>query len=148
MCRKLLFLIVFAALLYSTNITKALDEPVAYYPMEEGSGTIVGDASGNGNDGTIVGTLDWVQGAPDFGTGLDFPSEAGNYVNCGTFNPSGSDDIMTVTAWFKMEAIGGWQCIVGKAVEESAGTVLWQLTVSTNGAVGAVSYTHLRAHET
>ena len=137
MCRKLLFLIVFAALLCSTNITKALDEPVAYYPMEEGSGTIVGDASGNGNDGTIVGTLDWVQGAPDFGTGLDFPSEAGNYVNCGTFNPSGSDDIMTVTAWFKMETIGGWQCIVGKAVEESAGTVLWQLTVSTNGAVGA-----------
>ena len=63
MCKKILFLTFFAAVLFLTNITTALDQPVAYYPMEEGSGSIVGDATGNGNDGTIVGTLDWVGSA-------------------------------------------------------------------------------------
>jgi len=136
MYKKICLLTCFVVIVFAVNLASALDQPVAYYPMDEGSGTVVGDASGNGNDGTIVGALDWVEGAPDFGTGLDFPATAGNYVNCGTFNPSGTDDIMTVSAWFKVETIGGYQCIVGKAVETSTGTVQWQLTLNATGQVG------------
>ena len=136
MYKKLCLFTCFIAVILIANAATALDQPVAYYPMDEGSGTSVADASGNGNDGTIVGALDWVEGAPDYGTGLDFPATAGNYVNCGTFNPSGTDDIMTVSAWFKVETIGGYQCIVGKAVETSTGTVHWQLTLNATGQVG------------
>ncbi|MFW9923363.1 MAG: LamG domain-containing protein [Candidatus Thorarchaeota archaeon] len=105
--------------------------------MDEGAGTTVADASGNGHDGTIKGTLDWVNGAPDFGKGLDFPATAGNYVNCGTFDPSGGDNILTVSAWFKVEATTStYQCIVGKAVETASGAVQWQLTLTSTLQLG------------
>ncbi|MDA3881099.1 MAG: T9SS type A sorting domain-containing protein [Prolixibacteraceae bacterium] len=35
---------------------------IAHYKFEEGSGTVATDASGNSNDGTIVGTPNWVDG--------------------------------------------------------------------------------------
>ena len=73
MLKKTILLCCFICLAGMVNLTSALDTPIAYYSMDEGSGTTVADASGNGNDGTIVGTLDWVEGAPGFGTGLDFP---------------------------------------------------------------------------
>jgi regulation of enolase protein 1 (concanavalin A-like superfamily) len=136
MYKRLCFITCIIVFTFMANITLALETPVAYYPLDEGSGTTTGDASGNGHDGTIIGTVPWIEGAPGFGTGLDFPATAGNYVNCGTFNPSGSDDIMTVSAWFKCETLGGYQCIVGKAVETSTGTVHWQLTLNATGQVG------------
>ncbi|MBN2589098.1 MAG: LamG domain-containing protein, partial [Sedimentisphaerales bacterium] len=136
MYKKMCLLTCFIVIVSVANIAAALDQPIAYYPMNDGSGTTVEDASGNGNDGTIIGALEWVEGAPDYGTGLDFPATAGNYVNCGTFDPSGGDNILTVSAWFKIETLGGYQCIVGKAVEESAGAVQWQLTLTATGQLG------------
>ena len=36
----------------------------AYWPMDEGSGTVLDDASGNGNTGTFVGSPAWADGPP------------------------------------------------------------------------------------
>ena len=58
--------------------------PVVYYKLDEGTGTSsVNDLSGNGNTGTMTGTMtanDWIPGK--FGSALDF---------------DGSDDAITVT---------------------------------------------------
>ena len=52
---------------------------VAYWPMDEGAGTTVGDATGAW-DGTITGNVTWVDGKE--GMALEFPGGQ-NYVNCG-----------------------------------------------------------------
>jgi hypothetical protein len=52
---------------------------VAYWPMDEGTGTTVGDVTGAW-DGTITGNVTWVDGKE--GMALEFPGGQ-NYVNCG-----------------------------------------------------------------
>ena len=55
---------------------------------------MVADATGNGNDGTIVGSADWVPG--QFGTALKF--NGGSYVDCG--NAAALNvDLFSVSFW-------------------------------------------------
>jgi len=52
---------------------------VTYWPMDEGTGTTVGDVTGSW-DGTITGDVGWVDGKE--GMALEFPGGQ-NYVDCG-----------------------------------------------------------------
>ena len=52
---------------------------IGLWLMNEGSGNIVQDLSGNGNHGIITGTVPWVAGKG--GPALQFPNTAGNYVS-------------------------------------------------------------------
>ena len=56
------------------------DGLVAHYPMDEGSGDVVADASGNGHDGIILGDPNncWVEGAP----GLQTRYNSFNHTEC------------------------------------------------------------------
>ncbi|WP_246578695.1 LamG-like jellyroll fold domain-containing protein [Cohnella xylanilytica] len=72
---------------------------VARYNFDEGSGTAVADASGNGHDGELKGTLDWVEEG-HAGGALKFAGASGNYVDLGTsadLQPSS----ITVSYWIK-----------------------------------------------
>ncbi|RKU12975.1 hypothetical protein C6501_10040 [Candidatus Poribacteria bacterium] len=51
---------------------------VAVWLFEEGNGKTVRDASGNGHDGKITGSLKWVKAKS--GTGLEFPGDGSGYV--------------------------------------------------------------------
>lgn len=70
---------------FTTELTLPQTGLVAYYKMNEGTGTTVGDASGNSNNGTMLNmdpATDWVQGfvvsAADVGvTGIASPSLLG-----------------------------------------------------------------------
>ena len=64
---------------------------VAYWPLDEGSGTVTFDASGHGNSGTLVNGPQWI-GGPS----LDFDGE-NDYVDVGTLDVSGS--ALTLAAW-------------------------------------------------
>jgi len=78
MCRKLFYLFSFGLVLcVAAGVANA--HLVAYWPMDEGTGTIVGDATGIW-DGTITGNVTWVDGKE--GAALEFPGGQ-NYVNCG-----------------------------------------------------------------
>jgi len=68
MHRKLIFLISFVLVLSLAGGTLA--ELVMYWPLDEGSGTTAVDVTGNGNDGTINGTANWVPGQNNLA--LDF----------------------------------------------------------------------------
>ena len=116
MNKQLYFLACFIFFCCMVNITAALDSPLAYYPMEEGSGTVVGDVTGNGYDGTIQGTVEWVEGAPDFGGGLSFDGDTANNVIIEGLNPvDPSTGAVSVTAWFKWDGpvSGFWSAIGG-----------------------------------
>lgn len=79
---KLRYLLVVTAVLVTlsfTSIHAAVDKhTAAVWLFEEGSGKTVRDASGNGHDGKITGSLKWVKAK--FGTGLEFPGDGSGYI--------------------------------------------------------------------
>jgi len=68
MHRKLIYLISFVLVLGLAG--SALADLVMYWPLDEGFGATAVDVSGNGNDGTITGTANWLAGQN--GLALDF----------------------------------------------------------------------------
>jgi len=83
MCKKLIYLFSFILVLgLLTTFAKAdiTDGLVAYWPLDEGTGTTTADKSGNGNDGTFIGAPGWDSGK--FGGALDFDG-IDDVVDCG-----------------------------------------------------------------
>lgn len=72
---------------------------VVRYNFDEGSGSKVNDASGNGHNGTIVGNLQWVSDGYRGGA-LKFSGTSGNYVDMGTSRDLQPSSI-TVSYWIK-----------------------------------------------
>jgi hypothetical protein len=70
---------------------------VLYYALDEGSGSVANDASGNGNDGTIEGSPAWIDGVS--GSALAFTGGR-DYVTTGT---SLLDNLteFTIACWLK-----------------------------------------------
>jgi len=89
-----------------------IPEPVAHYPMDEGSGLVVADVSGNGHDGIILGEPNncWVEGV--FGTALQFGVGVCDGVDCNMWNPSADTNELTVSCWTKF-ALGGAHTYTG-----------------------------------
>ena len=68
MYKKFIYLFSFVLVMVWAGIASA--ELVMYWPLDEGSGTIAVDVTGNGHDGTIGGTAKWVTGKNNLA--LDF----------------------------------------------------------------------------
>jgi len=94
------------ALSLTTTVADAdiADGLVAYWPLDEGTGSTTADLSGNGNNGTLgspTGNPAWDSGK--FGGALNFNRGEGDYVDCG--NPPildfGTGD-WTVSAWINV----------------------------------------------
>lgn len=62
MCRKFLYLTSLVIVLSLVGISAAQVDPalVGWWKFDEGSGAIAHDSSGNGNDGTLNGPVEWV----------------------------------------------------------------------------------------
>ena len=73
-------------------------ELVGWWRFDEGSGTTVTDASGNGNNGTLNGGPQWVAG--NFGGALEFDG-TDDYVDCGS-DPSLDLTTWTITFWLNL----------------------------------------------
>jgi uncharacterized repeat protein (TIGR01451 family)/PGF-CTERM protein len=83
--------------LASPAIAQASTDVVLILHFDEGSGTIVKDESGHGNDGTIYGAT-WVDGK--YGKALSFDGKD-DYVNLGSAVNFGDGDL-TIEAWIKI----------------------------------------------
>ena len=68
----------------------------AHYTLDEGTGNIAHDSSGNGNDGTINGAT-WASGKSGSGLGFDGIND---YVSIPLLN----NDVVSVSAWFNKNA--------------------------------------------
>jgi len=75
---------------------------VAEWHFDEGSGTILRDSSGNGNDGTIHGAT-WTTGIS--GKALSFDGKD-DYIDCGNDASLDITDEITIEAWVKRSATG------------------------------------------
>ncbi|HUU16333.1 MAG TPA: LamG domain-containing protein [Sedimentisphaerales bacterium] len=94
MCRKLLFLVLVLALAGNASA-----ELVGHWKLDEASGTIAYDSSGNGFDGTLMGGPQWVAGYFGWGLYLDGTDD---YVEVSTPLNLNSNTA-TFTAWVNFD---------------------------------------------
>jgi hypothetical protein len=96
MCRKP-NVVIFFVLILSILLTKTAEaDLVAHWRLDETSGTIAHDSSGNGHHGTITGDPKW--GAGKIGGALEFDG-SGDVVELGAFDVVGPG--ITLAGWLK-----------------------------------------------
>ena len=106
---------------------------VAYWKLDDGSGTTAVDSSGNGHDGTVTGNPAWQSSAKIAG-GLDFETTDGvDRIDVGTFDLSGSG--VSIAAWIRWENGFSDSRIVIKSNSNNGADQLWGMTVTSNGRV-------------
>jgi len=110
MCRKLIILIFFVMVLGLAAVSVA--DMVAYWPLDEGTGGITPDESGNGLDGTLIGGPSFAAGM--YGPAIQLDGSNTQYVNCGTDPAFDITEQITVAAWIKMDHVTDRQPIVNK----------------------------------
>ena len=108
---------------------------IAYYPVEEGEGTVVSnEVQGTiAGDGNIIGTAyEWVEGhIGNFA--LQFSGQWGTTVDCGTWNPSGTTGRLTVAAWIKWTGLNAqYQGVVAKRDDWTATDTCWHVELNTD----------------
>lgn len=81
--------------------------------FDEGSGTIAVDASGNGNNGTLMGNAVWAWDSGFSGSAVQFDG-IDDYIETVSSTSLGPTDI-TVTAWFKLTSgiTSTYQTLIG-----------------------------------
>jgi hypothetical protein len=103
------------------------DDLLLYFPCNEGAGKTVGDSSPHGNNGEIVGTVNWVDGK--YGKALEF-SEAGEvkapYISL-------NDKSFTVCLWIKPKLSGGSEQCVFSQTQVNAQNTSMHYRIYTNG---------------
>jgi len=111
MCRKLICLLTFIVVLGTAGNASA--DLVGYWRLDDGSGTIAYDSSGNGHDGTLEGDPQWVAGM--YGQALDFDG-TDDYVDIGL----GAGDYFTtlnsgftVVGWINRASTGTYDIVFG-----------------------------------
>jgi len=112
-----------------------LADLIAYWPFEEGQGTTTADITGNGNDGTFNGDVEWVEGY--IGSAVSFDT-AGERIVVGPIDPSGETNAMTLAAWILWEGEGHTiehQGIIGKRLgwTTDGATIKWFWETTPNG---------------
>jgi hypothetical protein len=121
---------------YWTDTDSLDDELVAYWKLDETSGTIY-DSTDNDHDSTSV-TADY--GATGkIGNAMDFQVANTDYIRVADSDDlsftdgSGNDEPFTISAWVKPESISNYMIIVGKY--DTAGTKEYEIDVSDTGAL-------------
>ena len=98
----------------NVSIADVQEEPcelVGHWSLDEGEGDTAHDVSGNGNDGTLVGTAAWAAGIDGFA----LESDGEGYVEIPNESHFDLMDQLTVAAWIKVDELGkNWQAIVTK----------------------------------
>lgn len=109
---------------------------VGYWPLNEGTGTVAGDSSGNGNVGSISGAT-WTEGKR--GKALSFDGTS-NCVSLGTSSTLRPQD-GTYSAWIKLSSLPSDGNVGGDIFSNYSGNSKGMfLSVLSNG------YLHLRPH--
>jgi hypothetical protein len=89
---------------------------VGYWKFDEGSGTNAADASGTGNNGTVLNGATWTTGR--IGNALRFDG-VNDYVNVGNGASMNFTGRITIAAWVKAEATNGLRNIVAHGYSTS-----------------------------
>ncbi|MCX5645018.1 MAG: LamG domain-containing protein, partial [Phycisphaerae bacterium] len=121
MFRKLIYLLSFVLLLGLTPMASA--DLIGWWTLDEGTGTVAHDSSGNNNNGTFVSTPQWVAG--QLGGGLQFNGSSS--VDCGSSTTLQVTGPITVACWVNPAVLGGERGFFGRDADyafKASGTTL------------------------
>jgi len=93
------------------------DTILGIWLLDEGSGDLTEDASGNGNDGTLMGSPSWINGR--FGNALRFDG-ASAHVNCGS-DPMLNVEVFSVSFWCYIPSTQGWNHMISRGEHHGGG---------------------------
>jgi len=99
---------------------------VGYWLMNEGSGNIVNDLSGNGNSGTLVANASWVPGK--FGPAINLDG-TGDLINCGNINMQGWSEI-SIVVFAKHDSSGSDEHTLASNYDGTTATILFRIEPS------------------
>jgi hypothetical protein len=119
MCNQVRHFVSLVVLLCLLGSNLAQAKIVGWWKFDDGAGTAAADASGNGYQGTIVGTPQWVAG--QLGGALKLSGSA-NYVNCGVI-PIATDGTgaISVSLWLNRAASGDHKICSNRQGNNAAG---------------------------
>lgn len=101
-------------------------ELVGQWKFDEGAGAVANDSSGNGHQGKILGTPQWVVGPAGVGTALGFNPATCTGVDCGIFDPTKGTGKFTVALWAYWDGTGTFQHFLTKTNGWGAATMMFQ----------------------
>ncbi len=112
MCRKLVCLLAAACILGLASVSRA--DLIGWWTLDDGSGTVAKDSSGNGNDATFSGSPVWVAG--QLGGALQFDGSSA-YLDCGNTSTLQVAGPITVACWINPSILSGERAFVGRTAE-------------------------------
>jgi len=122
----------------------ALAELVAYYPLDEGSGTTTTDASGNEHHGTLRNGATWIQPGYFGDSAVNFDGNSGSRVAIGTWDPSEGTGQLSLAMWVKWSGeqnLSDHMGLIGKRDTWAAtGALRWFLEVRQDGRIHMRNY--------
>src|SRR3989338_10335151 len=101
----ILFSLIFLFPPASADITSGL---VWYWKLDENSGSIVADSSGNGNTGTLIGGAAWLSGYTNSDVNFDGADDMVTVADNVAFDPA----IVSVSAWVNPTSVIATQQII------------------------------------
>ena len=123
---------------YFLLTTCASAQLVGHWQLNEGSGTVFGDSSPNGNDGFLPLTSklpEWSTDTPSTSFAnpysLKFDAAGQSYIDT-TFEGIGGDGARTISAWIKSDSTAG-QSIVSYGARDGNGRK-WHFRINPDGA--------------
>ena len=104
------FLVISMMFVGMSNAAIDPDTVVGIWLFDDGSGNTAEDASGNGNDGELIDSPEWVGGK--FGDALEF--DGGNYVEVPASASFSYDKGYSFAIWFKANNVNSQQGPIGQ----------------------------------
>ena len=104
--------------LATSNSVTVANDLLAYWKLDDGSGTTALDSSGRGNNGTLINGPAWVSGHAGGALSL---AGRDDIVDCGSSTSLDLTDNFSVTVWFKANAYGNYGGLVSHQEYPSSG---------------------------
>jgi len=145
---RLVFLLGVVGVLSLASVAQA--DLIGWWALDDGTGTIAKDSSGNGNNGAFSGSPVWVAGR--LGGALRF--DGGSHLDCGSSATLRVAGPITIACWVNPSVLSGEQAFAGRSAEyalKASGSTLRFTTpgildhTSTRSTLTANTWQHVAA---
>jgi hypothetical protein len=124
--RFTIFLLTLLLLCTSSVYALSKDGLALYLPFDEGSGRVAKDASGNGNNGELMGSSEWVEGK--FGKAVHLHQVPDEFVEVPHSDSLDITKAITLELWVKVVSMDAHCAFISKATADQTGAYILHIS--------------------